>query len=81
MAGSWTYAVKMWMDPSGKPQESKGTSTRKAIMDGHYYLAEHTGKFQMPGPDGKMKDTDFKGMAIEGYDNTAKKFVSSWVTA
>ncbi|HWM25422.1 MAG TPA: DUF1579 domain-containing protein [Chthoniobacterales bacterium] len=79
LAGNWTYALKMWMDPSGKPQESKGTSTRKAIMDGRYYVAEHTGKFQMPGPDGKMKDMNFKGMAIEGYDNAKKKFVSSWI--
>ncbi len=79
MAGNWTYTLKMWMDPSGKPQESKGTSTRKAIMDGRYFIAEHTGKFQMPGPDGKMKDMDFKGMAIEGYDNAKEKFVSSWV--
>lgn len=79
LAGNWTYTVKMWMDPAGKPQESKGTSTRKAIMDGRYFIAEHTGKFQMPGADGKMKDMNFKGMAIEGYDNAKKKFVSSWV--
>jgi hypothetical protein len=79
MAGSWTYTAKMFMDPSGQPQESKGTATRKAIMDGRYYVAEHTGKFKMPGPDGKMKDMNFKGMAIEGYDNVRKKFVSAWV--
>ena len=79
LAGNWTYTAKMWMDPAGKPQESKGTSTRKAIMDGRYFIAEHTGKFKMPGTDGKMKDMNFKGMAIEGYDNAKKKFVSSWV--
>ena len=79
LAGNWTYALKMYMDPAGKPQESKGTSTRKAIMDGRYFIAEHTGKFQMPGADGKMKDMNFKGMAIEGYDNAKKKFVSSWI--
>ena len=79
MAGSWTYGVKMWMDPSGKPQESKGTATRKAIMDGRFFIAEHSGKFQMPGADGKMKDMSFKGMAIEGYDNVKKKFVVAWI--
>jgi hypothetical protein len=79
MAGSWSYAVKMWMDPTGKPQESKGMATRKAIMDGRFYLAEHSGKFQMPGKDGKMTDMNFKGMAIEGYDNIKKKFVSAWI--
>jgi hypothetical protein len=79
MAGSWSYTVTMWMDPKGKPQESKGTATRKAIMDGRFFVAEHSGKFQMPGADGKPKDMNFKGMAIEGYDNVKKKFVSSWI--
>ena len=30
MAGNWTYTAKMYMDPAGPPQESKGTATRKA---------------------------------------------------
>ena len=33
----------------------------------------------MPGEDGKLKDMQFKGMGIEGYDNVKKKFVASWV--
>lgn len=79
MAGNWNYTVKMWMDPTGKPQESKGTATRKAIMDGRFCIVEHSGKFQAPGLDGKMKDMNFKGMAMEGYDNIKKKFVVSWI--
>jgi len=79
MAGNWAYTVKMWMDPTGKPQESKGTATRKAIMDGRFFVVDHSGKFQMPGADGKMKEMNFKGMAIEGYDNVKKKFVVSWI--
>lgn len=79
LAGTWTYTIKMWMDPTGKPSESKGTATRKAVMDGRYFIGDFTGKMQMPGPDGKMKDMNFKGMSIEGYDNAKKKFVSSWI--
>lgn len=79
LAGSWTYDVTMWMDPKAPPMKSKGTATRKPIMDGRFFIAEHSGKFQMPGPDGKMKDTPFTGMAIEGYDNVKKAFVSSWI--
>lgn len=79
MAGNWNYTVQMWMDPNGKPQESKGTATRKAMMDGRFFVAEHSGKFQMPGADGKMKDADFKGMAIEGYDNVKQKFIVAWI--
>jgi Protein of unknown function (DUF1579) len=81
MDGNWNYTIKLWMtpDPSAKPQESKGTATRKSVMGGRYFVMDVTGKMQMPGPDGKMKDMDFKGMAVEGYDNAKKKFVSSWV--
>ena len=78
-AGDWTYAVKMWMAPDQPPSESKGTMSRKAEMGGRFFIAHATGKFQMPGPDGKMMDMDFKGMSIEGYDNAKKKFVSSWI--
>src|SRR5437867_13278879 len=38
------------------------------------YVMDVTGKMQMPGPDGKMKDMTFKGMGIEDYDNVKKKF-------
>jgi hypothetical protein len=81
MNGSWSYTIKMWMnpDPNAKPQESKGTATRKSAMGGRYAVMDVTGKMQMPGEDGKMKDMQFKGMAVEGYDNVKKKFVSSWI--
>ncbi len=79
LAGEWTYTVKMWMDPTAPPTESKGTSTRKAIMDGRFFIADAKGSIQMPGPDGKMKDFNFTGMSIEGYDNVKKKFVSTWM--
>jgi hypothetical protein len=78
-AGTYSYVVKMWMDPKGQPTESKGTATRKAIMDGRYVSGEYTGKFEMPGADGKMKAMNFIGMSMDGYDNVKKKFVSGWV--
>jgi uncharacterized protein DUF1579 len=79
--GNWNYTIKFWMnpDPNAKPQESNGTATRKSIMDGRYVLMDVTGRMQMPGADGKMKDVIFRGMATEGYDNVKKKFVSSWI--
>ncbi len=79
MVGSWNYTVKMWMDPSAPPSESKGTATRKAEMGGRYFVMDASGKFPMPGPDGKMMTMDFKGRSTEGYDNAKKKFVSSWI--
>src|SRR5207245_11473510 len=79
--GSWNYSIKMWMnpDPNAKPQESKGTATRKTVMAGRYVMMDVSGKIQMPGEDGKMKDVQFKGMGLEGYDNVKKKFVGSWI--
>jgi hypothetical protein len=80
--GNWTYTVKFWMnpgDPNAKPQESKGTAVRKSIMDGRFSVMDITGKMQMPGPDGKMKEMTFKGHGIDGYDNVKKKFVGSWI--
>ena len=79
--GKWTYSVKMWMnpDPNAPPTTSTGTSVVKPVMGERYFTSEHTGKMQMPGPDGKMTDMEFKGMAIDGYDNVKKKFVASWI--
>jgi hypothetical protein len=66
-------------DPNAKPQESKGTATRKSIMGGRYAVMDVSGKMQMPDGTGKMKDVQFKGMGLEGYDNVKKKFVASWI--
>jgi hypothetical protein len=81
IAGTWNYTVKMWMNPDAQaePMVSKGTATRKAVMGGRYYQFDVKGQMQMPGADGKMKDMEFKGMALEGYDNVKQKFVSTWM--
>ena len=79
--GTWNSTVKFWMNPDSNepPQQSKGIAVRKSIMGGRYVMMDVTGKMQMPGADGKMKDVQFKGIGIEGYDNVKKKFVGSWV--
>jgi hypothetical protein len=79
MVGTWSYTVKMWMDPKGNPSESTGTAVRKSVMDGRYVSGDYSGKFKMPGADGKMKDMNFHGMSLDGYDNVKQKFVSSWI--
>ncbi len=81
LAGTWSYTVKMWMnpDPSAKPEEYKGTAVRKSMMDGRFFVIDVTGKMEMPGPDGKKKEMTFKGMGLEGYDNVKKKFIGTWV--
>ena len=80
-AGNWDYTVKMWMngDSSSKPQLSKGTAVRRAIMGGRFVTMEVNGKIDMPDETGKMKSMDFKGMGLEGYDNAKKKFTGAWI--
>ena len=80
-AGDWTCTIKMWMnpDPKAPPTESKGSAVRKMIFNGRYLMGDYSSKMKMPGPDGKMKESDFKGMGIDAYDNVKKKFVSSWI--
>jgi uncharacterized protein DUF1579 len=78
LAGTWSYNVTMWMNPGAPPSKSTGTAVRKAIMGGRYFTFDVAGKMKMPGADGKMKDMEFKGMALEGYDNAKKKFVATW---
>ena len=79
MAGTWSYNVTMWMAPGAPPNKATGIAVRKAMMDGRYFSLDVSGKMMMPGADGKMKDMQFKGMGIEGYDNVKKKFVGSWI--
>jgi hypothetical protein len=77
--GTWDYKVKYWLNPDNPPAESSGTSVARVVMGGRYVITDHTGKMQMPGPDGAMVDTEFVGMSVEAYDNVKKKFVSSWI--
>ena len=79
LIGTWSYTSKWWMSPDAPPSESSGTTVTRSVMEGRYLVSDHTGKMQMPGPDGKPMDMEFKGMAIEGYDNAKKKYVASWI--
>ena len=78
--GNWNYTVKFWMngDSTSKPDLAHGTAIRKSLMGGRFFSKEVKGKMQMPGEDGKMKEFDFMGHAMDGYDNAKQKFVSTW---
>src|ERR1700746_2224740 len=79
--GTWNYKIKFWMngDSSAKPEESSETAIRKSMMGGRFTVMDVSGKMKMPGADGKMKEMEFKGQGIDGYDNAKQKFVGSWV--
>jgi hypothetical protein len=77
--GTWNYTVTMWMSPGAPPTKATGTAVRKSIMGGRFFTMDVTGNMKMPGADGKMKDMEFKGHGMEGYDNVKKKFVGTWM--
>ncbi len=79
LAGTWKYTVTMWMAPNALPMKSTGTAVRKPVMGGRYFVMDTTGTIKMPGPDGKLKDAEFKGMSLEAYDNVKNKFVGTWM--
>jgi hypothetical protein len=70
LAGDWTFANKMWMAPGQPPSESGGTMHGEMILGGRYVQTEWKGTIMgMP----------FEGHGVDGYDNLAKKYVSSWI--
>ena len=77
--GTWSYTVTMWMAPGAPPMKSNGVATRKSMMNGRYFVMDVTGQMKMPDADGKLKDFEFKGHGMEGYDNVKKKFVGTWI--
>ncbi len=70
LAGSWDTKTKEWMDPSKPPTESTGSCEMKMLLSGRFLYEECTGS---------MMGQPFSGIAINGYDNIGKKYVSTWM--
>jgi uncharacterized protein DUF1579 len=70
LAGDWTFTNKMWMAPGQPPSESSGTMHGETILDGRYVQSVWKGN---------MMGMPFEGHGTDGYDNVAKKYVSSWI--
>lgn len=70
MVGEWDIEVRMYMDPSGEPMVSRGTSKTEWIMDGRFVRETVTGDF--------MGDP-FHGMGLTGYNNVTGDYESAWI--
>jgi len=68
--GDWEVTSKWWMDPAEPPMESKGTVTKKMILDGRFLQEDFSGE---------MMGMPFKGTGMTGYDNLKKQYNSFWV--
>src|SRR5438552_16354141 len=62
LAGTWTYDIKMWMNPEPNvpPQQSKGTDVSKPMMEGRYFIGEFDGRMQVLGSEVKMMYMNLK---------------------
>ena len=69
-AGTFDTTLKMWMDPSKPPEETKGKTEAKWIL-GNRYLEEHY--------EGTFMGQPFSGMGITGYDNVTRKYFMNWM--
>jgi hypothetical protein len=70
LAGSWVTKTRAWMDPDKPPMEGTGTCEQKMLLDGRYLQQEYMGE---------MMGSPFTGINLIGYDNHAKKVVSTWI--
>jgi hypothetical protein len=70
MTGSFTITAKWWQDPNAPPSVSTSNAKRHMIMGGRYLVEE---------VEGEMYGQPFSGMGITGYDNTAEKYVTTWL--
>jgi hypothetical protein len=70
MTGDWNYTNKLWMAPGTDPMVSNGTAKIEMLMGGRY--------MQMR-VNGTVMGMPFEGQAINGYDNSSKKHLSSWI--
>jgi hypothetical protein len=68
--GEWNEEMTMWMEPGAQPVKSTATAVNTMILGGRYQHSKHTGNVMgMP----------FEGVAITGFDNIKKVYVSTWI--
>ncbi len=68
--GDWVYTSKMWMDPAGEPQITKGTAFCEMLLDGRYSQMKVSGNIMgMP----------FNGISLTSFDNGKKLWLTTWI--
>jgi len=68
--GTWAGETTVWMAKDAPPSTTKSTMINKTVLGGRYQVSNFKGE---------MMGQAFEGMAITGYDNYLKKFVSTWI--
>lgn len=68
--GTWDVEMTNWMADGAPPTTSKGKATNTMVLGGRYQQSKFTSDF------GGMP---FEGIGTTAYDNTEKKYVSTWM--
>ena len=70
-AGTWDMDVRMYFQgPNGPPSESKGVEEAEVICGGLYLRTTYHGK---------MREQDFEGHGLTGYDPRTGEYAITWV--
>lgn len=69
LVGEWKVTSKSWHGEKSKPTTSTGTATFTALLGG---------RFVQQNFKGTMGEMPYEGTGMLGYNNTTKKFESSW---
>ena len=67
--GKFNAQSSMWWDPKAPPQTSAGTLVNKMIYGGRYQQMTYNGEWN---------GEKFEGQGLVGYDNTRKKYFTTW---
>lgn len=80
--GDWDITTKMWWMPGGPPMETRGTARVAWSLDKHFVTEEVKSKMMMPDPQNpmSMREVDYKGMGITGYNNARNVYESVWTS-
>ena len=76
--GSWECQTRIWCPLQSEPIETRGTMNVRKLGDGRFVQADYSGNVPVPGPDGKPKDTPYKGTMLWGYSNAENEYQCVW---
>lgn len=69
LVGEWKVTSKSWQSEKAKPEVTTGTATFKPILGGRFVQQDFKGS---------MNNMPYEGTGMLGFNNTTKKFESSW---
>jgi hypothetical protein len=70
LVGKWKTVTSDFSNGPDEPSVSEGTATFESILGGRYLRQEFSGNY------GGMP---MHGLGIQGYDNSQKKYVGTWI--